>query len=424
MQSHGHSNTRAHEGIDLQKAPSLELSQDMEREVPGLGRGDLWSGNNTVEQQPREDGRKNQDQWPLPSGRERTSGGRCPDGRDQRTNRSISVDPRLRFDKAITPGGYQWWYIDSISDDGDFALTVIAFVGHVFSPHYYRARQKSSSTLPLAERYCAMNLGLHALTPRGMSRLGCKMLWSLNEFSHPDSESWQDGVEREPHRLLLGQSSLSYTEAGLSAKLSERTKPFFQRMPKRIEGELSLHFQSPSEHVISLDSSGEHHWMGVAPHARIDVSLDEPDLSFSGHAYHDSNWGIAPLESAFHSWTWSRATLDEGTLVMYDVTESTDSTPQERAALFRANGEVVELDQFDRAKLKSGLWGIERSTRTDAYQSASIKHRLVDSPFYTRDVIKTTLMGQNVLAVHESLDLVRFQKSWVRFLIPFRIRRI
>ena len=46
----------------------------------------------------------------------------------------------LRFDQPVTNGGYAWWYIDAISDDGNHGLTLIAFVGSVFSP--YRSEER------------------------------------------------------------------------------------------------------------------------------------------------------------------------------------------------------------------------------------------------------------------------------------------
>ena len=39
-------------------------------------------------------------------------------------------------DGSVAPGGYRWWYIDAVSDDGLHGLTLIAFVGSVFSPYY------------------------------------------------------------------------------------------------------------------------------------------------------------------------------------------------------------------------------------------------------------------------------------------------
>ena len=37
------------------------------------------------------------------------------------------------FDLNIPPNGYGWWYMDGLSDDGTKAVSVIAFIGSVFS---------------------------------------------------------------------------------------------------------------------------------------------------------------------------------------------------------------------------------------------------------------------------------------------------
>ena len=59
------------------------------------------------------------------------------------------------FDAAVRPGGYAWWYVDAFSDDGRFGLTIIAFVGSVFSPYYaWRGRRD-----PLD--HCAINVALY-----------------------------------------------------------------------------------------------------------------------------------------------------------------------------------------------------------------------------------------------------------------------
>jgi carotenoid 1,2-hydratase len=49
---------------------------------------------------------------------------------------------------------------------------------------------------------------------------------------------------------------------------------------------------------------------------------------------------------------------------------------------------------------------------------------LVDAPFYTRSEIRTRLLGQNAIAVHESLALNRFDNLAVQALmLPFRVPR-
>ena len=66
--------------------------------------------------------------------------------------------PGPRFDVAVPDNGYRWWYVDGVSDDGRHGIVVIAFVGSVFSPYYFRARQRASVA---AERHCAINVALY-----------------------------------------------------------------------------------------------------------------------------------------------------------------------------------------------------------------------------------------------------------------------
>jgi len=45
----------------------------------------------------------------------------------------------------VKPGGYAWWYVDALSADGRFGLSIIAFVGSVFSPYYALARRRGAA---------------------------------------------------------------------------------------------------------------------------------------------------------------------------------------------------------------------------------------------------------------------------------------
>ena len=49
---------------------------------------------------------------------------------------AASVLADLRFDAPVPHGGYAWWYVDALSDDGRHGITIIAFIGSVFSPYY------------------------------------------------------------------------------------------------------------------------------------------------------------------------------------------------------------------------------------------------------------------------------------------------
>ena len=47
-------------------------------------------------------------------------------GRDDAAGPAFNID--------VPPEGYAWWYIDGISDDGKRAISIIGFIGTVYSP--------------------------------------------------------------------------------------------------------------------------------------------------------------------------------------------------------------------------------------------------------------------------------------------------
>jgi len=74
-------------------------------------------------------------------------------------------------------------------------------------------------------------------------------------------------------------------------------------------------------------------------------------------------------------------------------------------------------------ELPGTLWRVGRSVRTPAGGSARLRDTFEDTPFYNRSLLELDLGDQRVAAVHETVDLERFQRAWVQGLLPFRIRR-
>ena len=63
---------------------------------------------------------------------------------------------RPRFDIRVEKNGYAWWYIDGISKDGTKAISIIGFIGSVFSPWYKWSGRKAQM---LAKEYKAKGGG-------------------------------------------------------------------------------------------------------------------------------------------------------------------------------------------------------------------------------------------------------------------------
>jgi len=301
------------------------------------------------------------------------------------------------FDQHVERNGYAWWYVDAISDDGRFGLTVIAFIGSVFSPYYALARARGEGD-PLA--HCAINLALY----------GPRARWSMTERG-------RSAVRRERASLRIGPSGLAWNGESLTIDLREWTVP----LPRRLRGRIHVRPRVCNDQRVPLDPDGRHHWTPVWPAARVEADMRLPDIQWSGNGYLDHNSGTEPLERCFDNWHWLRAATKQGPVVLYD----TQRLGGERASLalhFDHSGRKTEIPTPLPAPLARSRWGVERATRSDD-GNARIEDVWEDTPFYTRSRVFTNLMGEGVSAVHESLSLNRFSAPWVQLMLPFRMPR-
>jgi carotenoid 1,2-hydratase len=305
-----------------------------------------------------------------------------------------------RFDIPIGPNGYAWWYLDGLSDDGRHGITIIALVGSVFSPYYAWARRRGP--VP-AEHHNAMNVALYG-------RPGSR--WAMTERG-------VGSLTREAEAIRIGPSSLRWENGRAIVDLAEIAVP----IPKRIRGRVTIIPEALNTADFAIDAEGRHRWWPVAPCARIIVDMEHPNLRWEGSGYLDSNRGAEPLEDRFRSWNWSRAEFPDGDCaVFYDLVDR-DGQRGTISRRFTTDGRAEDLEPPPLAPLSPIFWGVPRTTRGDADGAAELIRTLEDTPFYARSATRTVIGGRPAIGVHESLDLTRFSRNWVKCLLPFRMPR-
>jgi carotenoid 1,2-hydratase len=278
-------------------------------------------------------------------------------------------------------------------------LTIIAFVGSVFSPYYAAARRKGPSD-PL--NHCAFNVALYG--PRTKH-------WAMTERTRQD-------LRRHSKKLEIGPSSMSWDGTSLLFGIDERCAPY----PARLKGAVRASMSALTARPATLDERGQHAWLPIAPSARVEMDFENPDLRWQGEGYFDCNFGSQPLECAFKQWNWSRAHTDDGTIILYDI-ERRDGSRLSLARLYDSSGHAKELSPPPDANLPPTLWRVPRSIGCDIQSQPRVIKALEDAPFYARSMVETTLYGNRLTVIHESLSLDRFANPLVRALLTFRMPR-
>jgi carotenoid 1,2-hydratase len=301
------------------------------------------------------------------------------------------------FDAPVPRLGYRWWYLDALSDDGAHGLTIIAFIGTVFSPWYAWSRRWGSGD---PENHVCLNVALYGRPAR----------WAMTDRRRA-------ALERSRDMLRIGPSAVEWDGTALTVRIAEVTAP----IPSRLRGTVRLLPEAVCGRAFILDAAGRHVWQPIAARSRVEVALDSPALRWSGPAYFDTNGGAAPLEADFVRWDWCRAPLPDATVVLYNALRR-DGTAQSLALRVGVDGAVEDIAVPPAAALPRGFWRVPRPARSEDGR-ATLVRALTDAPFYTRSEIRTRLLGREATAVHESLELDRFAALPIQAMLPFKVPR-
>ena len=285
-----------------------------------------------------------------------------------------------------------------MSDDGQHGMTLIAFVGSVFSPYYTWARRAGQAD---PENYCALNVAIYS---KGASR------WAMTERG-------KQSCSRDAKEFVIGPSAVTWDGDSLRIQIDEVSTPWLQS----IQGEIRVWPEQLFNFSVPIDQQGAHRWGPLAPSARVEVKLTSPNLQWKGQAYLDSNEGDEPITEAFHTWNWSRAKMkDNSSLVFYDMVWP----GQEDKLLslrFTPQGQVEAMPSAPVQTLRKTGWQIGRRMRSDT--PVSVHEQLEDTPFYQRALLNFSYAGEKLLAFHETLSVPRLLSPVVQAMLPFRMPR-
>jgi carotenoid 1,2-hydratase len=293
-----------------------------------------------------------------------------------------------------------------MSDDGLYAVSIIAFVGSVFSPYYaaaFKAAERDPKRMyPVPDDYCCLNVALYS---KGAKR------WTMTERAKRFNN-------RSASEFVIGPSQLRWDGQALHIDIKEISVP----IPRKVVGRITVHPEQLFNFSTPLDIMGMHRWGPIAPRARVEVSFYSPKQKWQGNAYLDSNEGDEPIAKAFKEWDWSRCNLrGSDSAVIYDV-QPKSGEDRLLALRFKANGEVEPFSAPERQTMPKTFWGIERRMRAE--EALGPIHQLEDTPFYQRAVVDSRILGESVQSFHETLNARRFEQKIVQAMLPWRMPRV
>ena len=278
-------------------------------------------------------------------------------------------------------------------------MTIIAFVGSVFSPYYAWDRKRIRTQ---ADNYCALNVALYS--PHANR-------WTMTERAARH-------CHRDEKQFTIGPSQLRWEHNTLVIDIDEIAVP----LPRRVRGQVRVQADTWFDFSTSIDTAGKHRWGPLAPTASVQVMLQHPQQQWQGQAYLDSNEGDEPIDQSCQEWDWSRSPLKDGsTAVIYDIQGKTTAQDKLLALRFKPDGTVENFDPPPRQPLPATAWRIDRRMRSQS--PVHIKAQLEDTPFYQRALLQSELLGETVDSFHETLCVPRLVSPVVQAMLPWRMPR-
>jgi carotenoid 1,2-hydratase len=296
----------------------------------------------------------------------------------------------------VGPDGYAWWYVDGLSTCGKRAVSVIGFIGSVFSPWYRWSGRRNP------QNHVCINVatygpgGRFTMTDRGTTAL-----------------------RQTASRLEVGPSMMRWDGDRLIIDINEISAP---PIIGRVRGQIRVIPSALTSVELALTPDDAHVWRPFAPTSRIEVEIDRPGWQWDGHGYFDANFGTRALEADFAFWTWGRFPTQGGATCFYDA-ERLDGSHLAAGVRFASDGSARLIDPPPKTRMRRSLWAVARETRADPGHAAHQVLNMLDAPFYSRSAVRTRIAGEETVGVHEALDLRRFRSPFLKPMLAVRVPR-
>ncbi len=329
--------------------------------------------------------------------------------------------------------GYEWWYFDALSDDGNDGIVIIFLDNFIFSPRYNSFIKK-------------VNNNSHIVSDEDQSfpalafiyyRNGKPIYRAVNEFPKD-----QFSAETDFPECTIGKSSFRFESApyGSGYVLSINTK-----LPKNKW--LEAHFEWLSIESDLLPRKNElknsvHYWNLVAPRSDVTGKITiknrrgkkKEEINFRGTGYHDHNFDNRWLPATVKNWQWGRSHFPDATAVFYRYCEVGSDETQSKLFLIKDNILTERNAEYEIQETGRDKFGLKYPKRMKILTEDNVKLRVkqqnvIDSSFfYLRFLSEMTLTlrdgkPRKTIGFTEHLAPKALKYRWLDWLINMRIGR-
>lgn len=328
-----------------------------------------------------------------------------------------------------SPGGFTWFYVDLVDDDGRGA-TLIWSWGLPFLPGYARASRVGRPQLPIDRP--SVNLVVYGD--------GRERFYLLSELSREQC-SWSD----DGRSWRMGGCSFQWIDTpgrGGAAPIRTLQADLDLALPTggRATGKLllsgALRRDAPDFHGIGPTDAGcTHTWtpMIAASRGALELNTPDGDLRVEGRGYHDRNSAHQPLHGlGIQNWWWGRIAMPGRDLIFYRLTPSSPGAPpQDVVVEFAADGtcRAPARAELQPSRMSRSTWGL-RWPRVATFEDPDGRPvhvetvaRLDNGPFYQRYMLRGRCGDEEGHGIGENLVPDRVDSDLLRPLVRMRVHR-
>ncbi len=326
------------------------------------------------------------------------------------------ASPEHELDAAVLdePGGFIWWYVDHIDQDGNGFVCIWSF-GLPFLPG------------ALSEAHAGA-------TPRGRPSVNLAIYKDGNPQFYLLQEYPAEAAHWNNNEWTIGASTFKNVRRDGRYELQVRLNLPIAGSHEHMTGQFSL------RGALLRGAKGRpnphHQWSPACGPAHVDAQFETPGAqhTFSGPAYHDRNSGCVPMDQlGIHHWTWGRVVTKDSTRIYYCLWPEDDASPTVIGLDLLADG------QFDGpfplgvrlGKDQLGLYGFKSSGHLEftragmPWLEVTARHRVDDGPFYVRETGEFRVPGESPrLGMIEWVEPQRIDRDWQRPFVRMRVHRV